>query len=133
MKLPLRRNRKFVDLHSLDPVGQIYPLVLEYAQRLWPELGLIDDFSQAEGTPFWGGKSATTVSYVRKNGIRYGCTSNRQTQADSYAFIMKDGVRVPAEIHTLLVLHVAAKPPNVCALVQKFVSDGNIPYFPWDL
>jgi hypothetical protein len=133
VKLPLRRKCKFVDLQALDPIGQVYPLVLEYAQHLWPQLELIDDFSQDEGTPFWSGKSATTVSYVRKNGIRYGCTSNRRTQADSYAFIVKDGVRVPAEIHTLLVLHVTDEPPNVCALVRRFVSDGNIPEFPWDL
>ncbi|KAF9455543.1 hypothetical protein BDZ94DRAFT_1179759, partial [Collybia nuda] len=132
VKLPKRRKEKFVDLHSLNPVGRVYPLLLEYVQQSWPNLQLVDEYSQDPGTLFWGRKSATIINYVRKNGIHYGCTSNQRTQADSFAFIVKDGRRIPAELNTLLVVHVANKDPHVCALVRRFTSDENIPTFPWD-
>ncbi|KAF5368271.1 hypothetical protein D9615_010359 [Tricholomella constricta] len=132
VKLPKHQKSKFIDLRSLHN-GQVYGLVLAHLQQVYPDLNLIDDHSQAQGTPFWGRKSTTSVSYIRKHGLRYGCASNTRTQADSFAFITRNGARVPVQLHTLLVVTLAGRPPHVCALIRRLSSDENLPDFPWDL
>jgi hypothetical protein len=135
VKLPSRIG-KCVNLHSVEPQGQAYPLLLEYFQRLWPTLNVIDEHSVGDGTNFWAAKVARVLPYIRKDGIRYGSTSNRRTQADCYAFIeTQDGLvkRVPVEISTLLVVKIQDRPSHVCAIVRRMLSNGNIPRLPWDL
>lgn len=133
VKLPSRIG-KCTNLHSANPPGRAYPLLLAYCQRLWPTLDLIDEHSVDDGTNFWAAKVAHLLPYVRKDGIRYGSTSNRRTQADCYAFI-EDGLmkRVPVEISTLFVVKVQDRLPHVCAIVRRMLSDDNIPQLPWDL
>jgi hypothetical protein len=132
IRLPLTKA-KFTNLRILEPVGTAYPLLLNYARSRWPNLQLIDDFSLEPGMPFVASRAAHAVGYIRKDGIRYGCTSNKKTKADCYAFITEANVRSPVEISSLFVIQVADKTPHVCAMVRRLMSDDNIPALPWDL
>jgi len=133
VKLPKRQNQKFVNLCFLDPVGEVYPLLLQHLQHLWLDSNLIDEHSDEHRIPFWAKKTTQKVPYIWKMGICYGCASNSRTQADCYAFINNNGLCVPAELHTFLVVEVPNQQSHVCALIRQFSSDGNIPLFPWDL
>ena len=88
-----------------------------------------------DGLSFVGSKVAHTLPYVRKDGIRYGCTNNWRTQSDSYAFLADGNLRVPVEISSLFVIQVplSGKSPHVCAIVRRMRSDDGIPVMPWDL
>ena len=132
VRLPLTKA-KFTNLRMLDPAGTPYPLLLHYARSLWPDLHLIDDFSLGPGTPFVASRAARIVGYIRKDGIRYGCTSNKKTKADCYAFIAKANIRSPVEISSIFVIQVANKTPQVCAMVRRLMSDDHVPVLPWDL
>lgn len=111
----------------------LYQLLLFYSQARWPELELIDDFSLGPGTQFSGSMSARSIGYIRKDGIRYGCTSNKKSKVDCFAFLKEANLRVPVEISHLVILQVADKEPHVCAVVRRMLSDGDIPHLPWDL
>lgn len=86
-----------------------------------------------EGFPFLASRVARLVGYVRKDGIRYGCTSNKKSKVDCYAFIRNEQLRTPAEISALFILQLAEKAPQVCALIRRMTADDNIPQLPWDL
>lgn len=107
--------------------------MLAHCQLLWPDLNIIDDHSMEDGTPLYGHRTAKSLSYIRKDGIRYGCSTNKKSQVDSFAFISTAGSRVPIQIHYLFLIEFAGKSPQVSALVRRMVSDANIPVFPWDL
>ena len=57
-------------------------------RNLWPDVNLIDDHSIEDGIPFIATKVAQALSYICKDGIRYGCIMNAKTQSDSYAFLL---------------------------------------------
>ncbi|KAG1832700.1 hypothetical protein EV424DRAFT_1627097, partial [Suillus variegatus] len=99
----------------------------------YTDLNLVSDLSCDDGTPFRANKVARALTYIRKDGIRYGCTMNRRTQADSFAFISQGRVRVPVQITALFVVGVLDTIPHVCAVVRRLVSDDDIPAMPWDL
>jgi hypothetical protein len=128
------RLGKTINVADLLPDGRAYYLLLRYLQELWPDLGVVDDASIQDGTPFYRSKTTHAVAYVRKDGIRYGSTTNKRTDVDSMVFI-SDGPdrRVPAEIIAILSVKLGEKLPHVCALVRRMYRDDDIPSFPWDL
>ncbi|KAG1810737.1 hypothetical protein EV424DRAFT_1571382, partial [Suillus variegatus] len=133
VRLPLR-NAKLINLRAYgSPPGTFYLILLQYFHSLWPDLNLVSNLSCDDGTPFRANKVARALTYIRKDGIRYGCTMNRRTQADSFAFISQGRVRVPVQITALFVVGVLDTIPHVCAVVRRLVSDDDIPAMPWDL
>lgn len=138
VKLPKSVGKLPVNLLQRDPTGQIYRLLLAYSQSLWPDLHLVAQFSMTEGLSFIPGNVAREVPYIRKDGIRYGCTSNKRTQADSLAFVSQSAVsdiRQAVEIINYYVIQIpnTDKPPHVCSLVRRMFSDDQLPRMPWDL
>ncbi|EIW84541.1 hypothetical protein CONPUDRAFT_49943 [Coniophora puteana RWD-64-598 SS2] len=136
VRLP-SRAAKFVNLRAeqSNTSPDLYRLLLGYCRRLWPDLKLASDRScRPDTTPFVSHRVARALSYVRKDGIRYGSTTNRRTQADAFAFINdSDSVRVPVRIHSLYSVVVGDKQPHVCAVIERLVSDENIPALPWGM
>ncbi|KAF8803058.1 hypothetical protein BYT27DRAFT_7110771 [Phlegmacium glaucopus] len=138
VKLPKKIGKLPVHLIQRDPTGQTYRLLLEYSQILWPDLNLVAQFSPIDGLSLIPGNVAREVPYIRKDGIRYGCTSNKRTQADSLAFISQSAesdIRQAVEIINYYVIQIpnTNKPPHVCALVRRMFSDDQLPRMPWDL
>lgn len=112
--------------------------MLSYFQKLWPDLDLVPEFLPVSGLMFAGSKVARSLSYIRKDGIRYGCTGNKRSQTDSLAFLStpREGdPRTPVELSNFFIVQIpfSNKPPHVCALVRCLQSDDNIPGMPWDL
>ncbi|KAG2335647.1 hypothetical protein BDR05DRAFT_898020, partial [Suillus weaverae] len=133
VRLPLR-TAKLINLCTYSsPQGVFYPILLQYFRSLWPDLNLVGDLSCDNGTPFYANKVARALMYIRKDGICYGCTMNRRTHSDSFAFISQGRTRVPVQIMALFVVGVLDVVPHVCAVVRRLVSDDNIPAMPWDL
>jgi len=130
--LPLRAA-KFVDLRSYGPPGIFYPLLLEYCHNLWPDLRLVNDFACEDGTSFIASRVARALTYIRKDGIRYGCTMNRRTQSDSFGFISCNSTRVPVQIVALFVIGILDVVPYVCVVVRRLYSDDRLPDMPWAL
>lgn len=138
-----KRIAKPVSLHGINLPGaaldgqDLYSLLLNYARILWPELGLRRQFAQdGDGPAFIQDKVASRLPYVRKDALRYGCTANHRTQSDSFAFILRDDVRVPIRIEHLFLLkipntNVAA---HACAVVRRLKCDVRLPFsLPWFL
>ncbi|KII92119.1 hypothetical protein PLICRDRAFT_461608 [Plicaturopsis crispa FD-325 SS-3] len=129
-----KRMPKLINLRGILPAGRVYELSVRYFQQLWPALNIISDSSLEDGTPLYASQVARLLTYIRKDGIRYGSASNKRTQADRYAFISDGaGGRYPAEISALLSFKLAAKPVHVCAVIRRMYADDDIPVFPWDL
>ncbi|KAG2061047.1 hypothetical protein BDR06DRAFT_993204 [Suillus hirtellus] len=133
VRLPLC-NAKLINLRAYgSPPGVFYPILLQYCRSLWPDLHLVGDLSCDNGTPFYANKVSRALTYIRKDGIHYGCTMNQRTHADSFAFISQGRTRVPVQITALFVVGVLDVIPHVCAVVRRLVSDDDIPAMPWDL
>ncbi|KAG0698529.1 hypothetical protein DFH29DRAFT_877950 [Suillus ampliporus] len=133
VRLPLR-TAKLINLHTYgSPQGVFYPILLQYFRSLWPDLNLVGDLSCDNGTPFYVNKVARALTYIHKDGIRNGCTMNRCTHSDSFAFISQGRTHVPVQIMALFVVGVLDVVPHVCAVARRLVSDDNIPAMPWDL
>ncbi|THV04206.1 hypothetical protein K435DRAFT_649850 [Dendrothele bispora CBS 962.96] len=137
--LPRRLSKNPLDLHTYRPQSvdtdlDLYSLLYEFYRTLWLDLDLQPEFSLNPGLPFLSSKVARRLTYIRKDGLRYGCTSNVQTQADSMAFILHGETRVPIQIVDLFVvnIHNSGKPPHVCALVRRLRINDDIPPLPWD-
>src|ERR1700733_6274519 len=115
---------------DLLPNGEAYVLMLNYLQKLWPALHILNDSSVDDGVVFYRSKSCRLISYVHKDGIGYGSTSNKRTNADSMAFILNDAnCAVPAEIVALLSVKVGEQRPQVCAIVCRIYQDQHIHVF----
>ncbi|KAF8968992.1 hypothetical protein BDZ97DRAFT_1754924 [Flammula alnicola] len=125
-QLPKPLNLYTVNLRGQGADGtDLYSLLFEYLKQRWPILNLRRAFSlQQEGTPFIGTTAACRLPYIRKDGIRYG-----------FAFILRDGVRVPVEIEDLFMVKIPGtdQPAHACALVRRLRTDNNLPILPWDL
>ncbi|KAF5384761.1 hypothetical protein D9615_001059 [Tricholomella constricta] len=137
VKLP-KRLGKPVSLRNIEPAGAIYALLLAYFQTLWPDLNLVPEFSPIPGRSFVSSQVARSVPYIRKDGIRYGCTANKRTHADSLAFMSTPNEadpRVAIEIQHLFVVQVpnSNQRPHICAVIRRLRGGHNIPPFPWDL
>ncbi|KAG2055668.1 hypothetical protein BDR06DRAFT_989036 [Suillus hirtellus] len=106
VRLPLC-NAKLINLRAYGlPPGVFYPILLQYCHSLWPDLHLVGDLSCDNGTPFYANKVSRALTYIRKDGIHYGCTMNQRTHADSFAFISQGRTRVPVQITALFVVGV---------------------------
>jgi hypothetical protein len=126
--LPPPSTGQTVNTADLLPNGISYPLMLSHVQQVWPNLNIIDDNSMEEGLPFYCSQACCSLTYIRKDGIRYGATSNKHTKADSLAFISdRPGHCVPAEIISLISVKLKEKPPHVCALIQWMQHNEDIP------
>ncbi|KAE9387733.1 hypothetical protein BT96DRAFT_837285 [Gymnopus androsaceus JB14] len=140
LSLPKRISKSYINLHSLSygvlgPTGEnIYTLLLHHSQGIWPDLQLRRELSGEEGLSFVGSRVARRISYVRKDGLRYGSKSNKRSQADTFTFIERGQVRVPVRIEDLLVIHIpdTNKKPHVCAVVHFLQSNPTLPQMPWE-
>ena len=130
--LPLTKG-KAINIRLAEPIGRLYSLLLTHCRESWPELNLVDDMSMEDGTPFHGHRVAKSLNYIRKDGIHYGCASNKKLQVDSFAFISTGISRSPVQIHSLFLIEIDGKPPQVAVLICQMVSDAAMPTFPWDL
>ncbi|THU83343.1 hypothetical protein K435DRAFT_971601 [Dendrothele bispora CBS 962.96] len=137
ISLPKRISKKPFNIHSVfyEPTNvNLYLLLYNFYQSFWPDLNLQSEFSAQPGLPFIGTDVARRLPYVRKDGYRYGCKSNRRTQADTMAFADLDGARVPIQIEDLFIVTIpnSNKPPHICAIIRRLFSDESIPAMPWD-
>ena len=112
--------------------GITYRLLLEYSYQLWPDVNLTDDHSIEDGIPFIATKVAQALSYICKDGIRYGCIMNAKTQSDSYTFLLAqdNSAWYPVQIYVLFVISILNKVPEVCAMVWQLHAENNIPLLP---
>ena len=108
--------------------------MLAHCQCIWPDLNLVDDLSLDDGLMFCGHRVAKALNYIRKDGIRYGCATNKKSHVNCFAFVcFNAGSQTPVQIESLFLLEVNNKPLQVVALIQRLVSDVTMPTFPWDL
>lgn len=136
-----KRLPKTIDLHSIvipdstETDTSLYLLLLRHCQRIWPDLHLQPELSDVGGMAFMGSRVARRLPYVRKHGLRYGSISNPRTKADTFVFILQNGLRVPAQIVDLFAIAIPGgdKPVHVCAIVRKLRSPVSPPLLPWDL
>ncbi|KAE9404131.1 hypothetical protein BT96DRAFT_989625 [Gymnopus androsaceus JB14] len=141
ISLPKRISKKSIDLHALNlhalgPNGEdVYTLLLRHCQTFWPELNLRRELSAEDGISFVGSRVARRVVYVRKDGLHYGAMSNKRTDSDTFAFIERNGVRIPVRLEDLLVIQIpeSNQKPHVCAIVRRIGLTEGVPRMPWDL
>ncbi|KAM6493648.1 hypothetical protein JOM56_010009 [Amanita muscaria] len=141
LSLPKRITKSAINLHHVKLKGpgdshtDAYGLLFEFFNSLWPDVRLRREMSWGEGILFRSTDVAHPISHFRKDGLRYGCASNSQTQNDSFAFIQDGGQRIPVRIDQIFVIHIpdVQKPPHVCAIVRRLVLDhavhANMPWF----
>ncbi|KAJ3911125.1 hypothetical protein F5877DRAFT_20391, partial [Lentinula edodes] len=141
ISLPKRISKSTINLHSLNyhALGangeDVYTLILCYCQQIWPELELRRELSLLAGISFVGGRVARRITYIRKDGLRYGAMSNKCTESDTFAFIERNSLRVPVRIEDLFVIHIpdTDTASHVCAVVRQLRQDELVPVMPWDL
>lgn len=113
----------------------LYELMLPYCQSRWPHLQLKRQFSEGPGIAFSASLTTRRLTYIRKDGIRYGSLSNKHTKADSMAYILDAiNVRYPAEIVELLLVQLPeiSREPHICAVVRTFKAvELRAFYPPW--
>jgi hypothetical protein len=121
------------DLRKL-PIPGIYNLLLEFSRCRWPELNIVHDFAtDSNGTPFFGEGSARMCSFIIKDGIRYGCSTAKRTQADRFACIEINGTRLPYQLVYHFEISVGGRTSVMCSVVKRCCGDEDIPPMPWDL
>lgn len=112
----------------------IYMLMLKFAHTQWPALDIVDNLTiRAGATVFHGTQSARSFPFIYKDGIHYGCFMATHTDADQYALANISGSQIPCRIINHFQISVGNEKPLGCTIIQQFVSDNNIPQFPWDL
>jgi hypothetical protein len=132
---------KPINLHQVKlpdarcPSNDVYTLLFEYYRTLWPNSPLRRELSFDEGHVFMGSEVARRLPYIRKDGLRYGSLGNPRSNVDSFAFIEREGCRLPVQICDLFAVKVPelGRPTHVCAIVRRLLSDDNVPSTPWDL
>ena len=92
--------------------------MLTHCQRIWPDLNLVDDLSLDNGLMFCGHRVAKALNYICKDGICYGCATNKKSHVDSFAFVcFNAGSQTPVQIESLFLLKVNNKLLQVVALI----------------
>ena len=143
ISLPKRLSKHPINLANLvlprqsdGMVPDTYTLIFDYCQMLWPELNLRRQFSATEGTPFSATLTSRRLMYIRKDGLRYGSIANRQTKADTMAYVRNSdtNTRLPVEIVELFLIKIpdVDHAPHACALVRRlFPVDDTLLGVPW--
>ncbi|KAF8606147.1 hypothetical protein BDV93DRAFT_437595 [Ceratobasidium sp. AG-I] len=125
----LRLPAHFINI-NLRASG-LYPLILGYCDRLWPEDnvhgdgGAIQDGLQLSSTG-----SIKSYASVILHGRRYGASLHSRGQRASLAYV--EGRR-PVQIDYILTLAIpdCERSANIL-LVRRFLSPEKIPTLPWD-
>lgn len=127
-----KHSTRPINLHSL-PISGLYYKMLDFACTRWPDLHLKSDLDLAPGGyPFIYDRVAEMLPFVHRNGIKFGCATAKQTQADRFAFVKFNSLLVPCKIEYIFRLTVKDKTPQMCAVVAQMVADEEIPEMPWD-
>ncbi|GBE85854.1 hypothetical protein SCP_0803760 [Sparassis crispa] len=125
--------KKFTDLRTF-PHPTVYSMLLEYTRKTWPELNIEDDFTtDRNAILFLAARSSKALPFICKDGIHYSSSMDHRSQADRFACIDMDGSRVPCRLIYHFEITISDKPPIVCSIVQRMVSDDDIPTFPWSI
>jgi hypothetical protein len=76
VSLPKRLSKSMVNLHNIRlqgsinaPESDLYSLLFNYFQLLWPDITLRRQLSLADGIPFIGSRVARKIMYVRKDSL----------------------------------------------------------------
>ena len=125
---------KPTDLRSTKylPDGQLYPMMIGYAQSLFPHITIVHDLSPDPGVTLISKTCAYTLPYVQVEGLRYSSVTNKRTSKDRFAFISRGSTKTPCHIQWIFDLRVPGQPSHLCAGIQTFRTDNRIPTFPWD-
>ncbi|TFK58200.1 hypothetical protein BDN72DRAFT_906976 [Pluteus cervinus] len=83
-----------------------------------------------DGTTLSRSRSCRRLTHLRKDRIRYGCKSNKRTQADTFAYVVNQhGNRVPVQILELLSIELDNNHREVCAIAQPLtILDEDVPW-----
>jgi hypothetical protein len=113
----------------------LYGLVLRHLQKEWQELDMpihADVVLADRGACFMG--VTTSLSHVFVETLRYGAATHPRGQSARYAYIYG---RIPVEIQWILKTEIDYEQretlSRTVAIVRRFVSDDNVPVFPWDI
>ena len=116
----------------------IYGLVLGYLKTLWAGAQeIVSDVSTDtanNAVNFMG--LVTSYSHVFVKGIRYGSANHHQGKSSRYAYIHgRQSVEIQHIFQVSQPQFNSMESPltTVCAVVQRFQQDDDIPEFPWDL
>jgi hypothetical protein len=123
-------------LNLLAISNNIYQITYRYLRNKWSAIINLKTSTNilGDGENFMG--NARSYSHVWLRGLRYGSAIAHRGKSARYAYI---NGRQPVEIQYLLqVSHdrrVADTAPLIAdlAIVRRFISDDNIPEFPWAL
>ena len=116
----------------------IYGLVLGYLKTLWAGVQeIVSDVSTdiVNNTINFMGL-VTSYSHVFVKGIWYGLAKHHQGKSSRYAYIHG---RQAVEIQHIFQVSqpqfnsMESSLTTVCAVIQRFQQDDDIPEFPWDL
>ncbi|KAJ2926230.1 hypothetical protein H1R20_g10867, partial [Candolleomyces eurysporus] len=147
ISLPAQINTKPLDLYTpaFDFPGPgaartpLYDLLLTHVRNLWPQHRFCHQFSAQDGIPLIRDQIARRLPYIKKDGLRYGSKANSRTKSDSFAFVQKDGVRVPVSIEDIFIIKIQPTggielPAHVCMVVRTLQSNQTIEntVFPWN-
>lgn len=127
---------KITNLRGLHDCALIYPLLLDYARKVWPESNIVSDFDfQAVpgSIPLVGNGSATSYPFIYKDGIRFGSLDAKNTTQDQFGTVDFTFGRIPCQFLYHFELKVGVHPPVMCSVVRKTFSDDNIPILPFDI
>lgn len=129
-----RRVKKPMDLRKLAHPG-VYRLLLDYLRSMHPELTIADDMTQTCGHDaiFLAHGSAKLLPFICKDGLRFGSSADSRTQADSHGCVDFPEGRIPCHFLYHFEISVPTRPAIICSVVQRLVSDDNMPTFPWSM
>ncbi|KAI0370386.1 hypothetical protein BV20DRAFT_1035887 [Pilatotrama ljubarskyi] len=127
-----RQVKKYSDLRKL-PHPDVYQLLLTFLQELWPELRIADDFNlESDCLTFSSTRSARVFPVLSVDSTRYGSIMDKRSSADRFGCVDFRSSRVPCKILYHFGLSVGNSSVT-CSVVQRLISDDNIPAFPWSL
>ncbi|GJE95314.1 hypothetical protein PsYK624_114980 [Phanerochaete sordida] len=132
--VPKRYLKNYFDIRALRDAPQVYQLLLEFARRTWPGVNIVADGTIEEGsTALLFEHSCKLLRVVYKDGVRYGSCEDTRTTLDRFGCVDIENYRYPCNILYHFQLEIPDKDPVNCSVIQRCISDDNIPGMPWDL
>ena len=113
--------------------NNLYELILAYAQEIWPELDIQNDYTLGAQNLLFGATAVKSHPFIVINGIRYGTVHDHRAPDDCFAAAEFQGIRLPVRILYHFEVSVSLQTPVLCSIVQRFQGDDTIPPMPWDL